>query len=126
MYAQVDNISRRTACAQAPSTAGTLCFSFKLLQLMAADEQMGKLRGDISAACASAPSITESNDDISFIGCLQLKAADEQIGKLRGDISAAEARIGPAQQSRDNLLVQRDAIRQTQLASEGAKQQELK
>jgi hypothetical protein len=58
--------------------------------------------------------------------CLQLKAADEQIGKLKSDISAAEARIGPSMQSRDNLLAQRDAMRQTQLASEGAKQQELK
>jgi hypothetical protein len=57
---------------------------------------------------------------------MQLKAADEQMTKLRNDISAAEARIGPAQQSRDNLLAQRDAMRQTQLASEGAKQQELK
>jgi hypothetical protein len=57
---------------------------------------------------------------------MQLKAADEQMTKLRGDISAAEARIGPAMQSRDNLLAQRDAMRQTALASDGAKQQELK
>jgi hypothetical protein len=57
---------------------------------------------------------------------MQLKAADEQMTKLRSHISAAEARIGPALQSRDNLLAQRDAMRQTQLESEGAKQQELK
>eukprot|EP00882_Tetradesmus_deserticola_P030122 GHRQ01033797.1.p1 GENE.GHRQ01033797.1~~GHRQ01033797.1.p1 ORF type:complete len:728 (+),score=351.39 GHRQ01033797.1:103-2286(+) len=56
----------------------------------------------------------------------QLKAADEQMAKLRSDIAAAEARIGPATQARDSLLAQRDAMRQTQLASEGAKQQELK
>uniref|UniRef100_A0A383V2M5 Rad50/SbcC-type AAA domain-containing protein n=1 Tax=Tetradesmus obliquus TaxID=3088 RepID=A0A383V2M5_TETOB len=56
----------------------------------------------------------------------QLKAADEQMGVLRSDIEAAKARVGPAQQARDGLLAQRDAMRATQLAAEGAKQAELK
>ncbi|WIA21889.1 hypothetical protein OEZ85_004263 [Tetradesmus obliquus] len=56
----------------------------------------------------------------------QLKAADEQMGVLRSDIEAAKARVGPAQQARDGLLAQRDSMRATQLAAEGAKQAELK
>lgn len=57
---------------------------------------------------------------------MQLKEADEQIAKLQGEIAAANAAVGPAKSTRDNLLAQRDAMRQQQLAAEGAMEAEIR